>query len=161
MKVSLCVSEPSRARTLMQVALETRTRRRKIKECTNNLGWKVLSLSPDGAPSPLSSVSVSRGTPPRSRNPFCSYFTASCAIKNTSSRGLPRVFPGLLSSPHLLLHLVYTRGYLRDAATRSSLASSPRARARARSTPLRIVPTICKSSRLLEARSIRLFYTVS
>lgn len=46
----------------MQVALEPRTGRRRMKEFTNNLGWKAF---PDRAPSPLSSVSVWKRTPPR------------------------------------------------------------------------------------------------
>jgi len=147
MKVSLCNSEPSRVRSLIQVALETKTWQRK-KKYTNNLGWEALSF-------PSSTLflrfQVFQFGELAAREPLCSYFAASCTIKNTLSRATA-------SRPRasFLRCISYFISYIlrRDYPFISGFSHM-------RFSLLQIILAICKSSRLLKARSIWLFCMVS
>jgi len=148
MKVSLCNSTPSRVCSLIQVALETKMWQRKIKKYMNNLGWKALSFP---GSSLLFYFQVFRFGELAARELLCSYFTASCAIKNTLSRATasrPRA-SFLRCISYFILYILR-----RDYPFFSGFS-------RMRFSLLLIIPAICKSSRLFKARSIWLFCMVS
>lgn len=151
MKVYLCErdAEPSRARSLIQVVLETRMWQRKIKKYTNNLSWKALP------PIALSFTALKcfdlEENSLRAREPLF-LFHSILRDKEHALEGYRTS-----SAPGLLLHRIsYFISYIprRDYPFISGFS-------RTRFSLLQIVPAICKSSRLLEARSIWLFCTVS
>lgn len=115
---------------------------------TNNLGWKALSFP---SSSLLLYFQVFRFGELAARELLCSYFTASCAIKNTLSRATasrPRA-SFLRCISYFILYILR-----RDYPFFSGFS-------RMRFSLLLIIPAICKSSRLFKARSIWLFCMVS